>query len=425
MKSIFAALVLATPLALASCEGALDDVLGEWSRPTPGNNNNNTTTSTTIEHVEYTVSGTTASSSTKSLAEGEYTAVTSSLSSLSADKPYVVNDDITLDGNVNLTGDAKIILCDGKTLTINGYLGDSTFPQTYSLSIYGQSGQTGKLIVKTTDGSYPIMVYDLKIHGGNISSKDVGTGYDTQGIFTEHNFDIYNGKIEAFGTMEGVMVNGGGTLTTYGGSLEATTSASIFASGAGSEAIAGSVIMNGGTITATGGDATASSMPGGDAIYGTLTVNGGTLTATGGAGVGTIGGCGIVAYDLEINGGTVTAIGNVAEGILVDNITLNGGNVSVTGGTNANAIVVGYTTSGSMTITSDITSVELTISSATTNKINQWILENSGAASFKLGTTNTYIGTTWSTLSIADGDSGDYDSSGISISRSGLVLTLQ
>ena len=36
MKSILAVLVLATPLALTSCEGALDDILGEWSRPTPG-----------------------------------------------------------------------------------------------------------------------------------------------------------------------------------------------------------------------------------------------------------------------------------------------------------------------------------------------------------------------------------------------------
>ena len=273
-------------MCLTSCEGALDDVLGEWSRPTPGNNTNtNTTPSTTIEYVEYTVSGTTASPSTKSLAEGEYTAIASGLTSLSADKPYVVNDDITLDGNVTLTGDAKIILCDGKTLTINGYLGESTFPQTYSLSIYGQSGQTGKLIVKTTDGSYPIMVYDLKVHGGDISSKDVGTGNDTQGIYTEHDFDIYNGKIEAFGTMEGVMVNVGGTLTTYGGSLEATTSVSSWSAGQGSVAIMGTIIMNSGAITATGGDATATSTKaGGDAIDGTLTVNGGTLTATGGAG---------------------------------------------------------------------------------------------------------------------------------------------
>ena len=38
MKSILAALVLATPLALTSCDPYLDDVLGEWSRPTPGNN---------------------------------------------------------------------------------------------------------------------------------------------------------------------------------------------------------------------------------------------------------------------------------------------------------------------------------------------------------------------------------------------------
>lgn len=35
MKSLLAVLVLATPLTLTSCEGTLDDILGEWSRPVP------------------------------------------------------------------------------------------------------------------------------------------------------------------------------------------------------------------------------------------------------------------------------------------------------------------------------------------------------------------------------------------------------
>ncbi len=34
MKSLLAVLVLATPLALTSCEGMFDDIFGEWSRPT-------------------------------------------------------------------------------------------------------------------------------------------------------------------------------------------------------------------------------------------------------------------------------------------------------------------------------------------------------------------------------------------------------
>ena len=35
MKSFLAVLVLATPLALTSCEGMFDDIFGEWSRPVP------------------------------------------------------------------------------------------------------------------------------------------------------------------------------------------------------------------------------------------------------------------------------------------------------------------------------------------------------------------------------------------------------
>ena len=398
MKSILAALVLATPLALASCEGALDDVLGEWSRPIPGNNNNtNTTPSTTIEYVEYTVSGTTASPSTKSLAEGEYTAIASGLTSLSADKPYVVNDDITLDGNVTLTGDAKIILCDGKTLTINGYLGEAPAAPTHSLLIYGQTGQTGKLIVKTTDGNYPIRVYDLKIHGGDISSKDVGTGNDTQGIYTEHDFDIYNGKIEAFGTMEGVMVNVGGTLTTYGGSLEATTSVSSWSAGQGSVAIMGTIIMNGGAITATGGDATATSTKaGGDAIDGTLTVNGGTLTATGGAGDGTgYGGAGIAGI-ATFDGGTITAKG-------IENSAIN--------------------PSGAININNGITSVTLISTAATANPASStnWIALGSGSLSFG----GTDISGGWVSTSFADPEaSHQYSTTTIAVERDGTSLIL-
>ena len=40
-------LMLAMPLMLTSCEGTLDDVFGEWSRPTGNNNNDNTETSVT------------------------------------------------------------------------------------------------------------------------------------------------------------------------------------------------------------------------------------------------------------------------------------------------------------------------------------------------------------------------------------------
>jgi hypothetical protein len=34
-KYFAAALLLALPLAFTSCDGALDDIFGEWSRPVP------------------------------------------------------------------------------------------------------------------------------------------------------------------------------------------------------------------------------------------------------------------------------------------------------------------------------------------------------------------------------------------------------
>ena len=40
MKTILAALALATPLALTSCNGALDDIFGEWDKPSANTNTN-------------------------------------------------------------------------------------------------------------------------------------------------------------------------------------------------------------------------------------------------------------------------------------------------------------------------------------------------------------------------------------------------
>lgn len=302
------AFLLSLPMFLTSCE----DILGEWSKPTPSivTPSDGGGSTEGIAYVKYTVSGTTATPSDQQLAEGTYTVVTADLAELTADKPYVVNADVTIDHNVIISGNAEIILCDGKTLTINGYLGQGTTTPTNNLTIYGQTNQTGKLIVRTTDGFYPIPVYDLNIHGGDISAKDVGTGNDTEAIYTEHDFNIYNGKVEAFGTMEGVMINVGGELKIYGGSLEATTSVSSFAGGQGSVALEGTITVYGGTVTATGGDANVAGKDGGAGIDGTLTVNGGTVTATGGNGSGGgNGGIGIQAITIVTDCVKVTATG--------------------------------------------------------------------------------------------------------------------
>ena len=58
MKSILAVLVLATPLVLSSCEGALDDLLGEWSRPTPGSSTGGGSGSGTVTAATITTAPT-------------------------------------------------------------------------------------------------------------------------------------------------------------------------------------------------------------------------------------------------------------------------------------------------------------------------------------------------------------------------------
>lgn len=66
---------------------------------------------------------------------------------------YVVRGDVTIDGNVTVTGAMpSIILCDRASLTVNGGI---TLPEGSSdpLTIYGQTGGTGKMTVTNGSGA--------------------------------------------------------------------------------------------------------------------------------------------------------------------------------------------------------------------------------------------------------------------------------
>ena len=75
--------------------------------------------------------------STLSVAEsGTYTVVESSDVDVTwAAVTYVVKDDATIKGDITLTGDVKLILCDGKTLTVNGYITGDDGSSYHSLAI--------------------------------------------------------------------------------------------------------------------------------------------------------------------------------------------------------------------------------------------------------------------------------------------------
>lgn len=313
MKTILAALALATPLALTSCEGALDDIFGEWDKPTPTDNSGSgSTPAASNTYLKW--NGTDALVPTELPDAPKMTASTTSWSGT-----YIVDDDITIDASVTLGGDVDLIILDGKTLKITNdhqisYNGASNF----TLNIYSQSAGSGKLIVTTsaddTGGCiyYPISIIgNVNIHGGDITSTATGDG--TQGIFAK-NINIYGGKVSVNGQMEGIMTT---DLSVYGGEVVAETGLNS----SGAIYCEGNLKMSGATtkITATGadGDGTIAPSP---AIYAlNITIDRGELIATGGAGgAGQDGSYAIVCID-----NTNTTSGK---------LTLNGGSVKATGG---------------------------------------------------------------------------------------------
>lgn len=183
---------------------------------------------------------------------------------------YVAQGEVTIgtDDNpqrVTVTGDVHLILTDGCTLTVNGGI---QVAAGNSLTIYGQSD-----------------------------------GADTMGkltaSITSENTDLYNAAIG------GNAGETGGTLTVYGGAVEATVaitndfgSASETSQG---DSAYGAAIGGGGSETGNGGDG------------GTITIFGGTVRAESSCGAGIGGGSGDIGVggiggNITISGGTVTAI---------------------------------------------------------------------------------------------------------------------
>lgn len=181
---------------------------------------------------------------------------------------YVVKGDKTIDGNLNMTDKVHLILTDGCSLTVNGTLGAGT------LTVYGQSGGSGKLTVtsKTPNVEYDeqvvrgISASDLTINGGIVTASTVDADEITPATTN-------NASTTSFGIYAHNLTINGGNVTGKGGNGYAS-SCGIY--------LGFDLTINGGTVTATGGTGTSESY-GVHSQYGSLTLAGNArLTATGG-----------------------------------------------------------------------------------------------------------------------------------------------
>ena len=255
--------------------------------------------------------------------------------------------------------DAHLILVDEATFTapkISFSFGIEE-NSTSTLTVYGQTRGTGKIILTPRDG-YALNIpekahlilngggigataglYGAGIGGDNVSTKlgkltvnggvitakggerGAGIGGGSNKLEKHLDVTINDGDVTAIGGKyaPGIFTGSGAKVTINGGIVAATggekgagigSRSTTQQSGNGEDA--GDVIINGGQVTATGGTYAAGIGSGGyGGNNGNTTINGGLISATGGSDGAGIGG----GYDgkggvITINGGTVSARGN-------------------------------------------------------------------------------------------------------------------
>lgn len=286
----------------------------------------------------------------------------------------------------------KLILCNESELKIRGILLNGPFVE---LSIFGQQGETGKLLVnQTQDGETGICAngegdVTIRIHSGRVEAYGAPgrSGIGTQSKYpTSDKVYIYGGTVYAEGGgtatgdlwvwLTGYGIGGGGMTTTiYDGYVEAhgvdrgsgigygttiyggTVKAYGGDNGAG---IGGTmhydglgVYIHGGTVIAEGGYRGAGIGGGYEKGSGNVTITGGTVQAKGGEYAAGIGGGAnqdptFLFRDITISGGTVYAYGGIdgagiggGEDGECEQITISGGYVYAEGKGNAVGIGAG------------------------------------------------------------------------------------
>jgi hypothetical protein len=392
------AILFALPLFLTSCEGTLDDIFGEWSRPSGNTNTNSGSDSTPAASSNYMAwNGTALAAEAIPSDAKEVTAATEKLEG----GTYIVKSDVTCN-SINVTADSKLILCDGAKLTINGYLEDQTATPAFNLYIYGQENQTGKLIVSANDAN-AIWAKNIEIHGGDIDAKAVTGGFVPNGVKTYNDLAIYGGTVKTTGgdadaTYPGAAgIDCGGNLTIKG---EAIVKAY---GGAKSGSLSGGIGINvGGTIDITGnadvyckGRDNHSLYAEGNIVLSATKVEAESPVADGyGSGIFSNTG------DITISGGTVIAASGVSGyGIIAsNNLVINGGTVTAT--SNSLNAIRGAT---SINITTGVNKVEMINPSASSDPTvaQAFKFASTGDTTITLGGVDTNY-TTWNGYKVSD-----------------------
>ncbi len=269
---------------------------------------------------------------------------------------YTIDENVTISDTVVVEGDVRLILPDGKNLTVTKDKGQSTnsfydyfnalaigYRDSGSLTIYGQSGGTGELNVTTTGGNNNTAIEvcewssspsrpGLTINGGKVTAIAGDANRYSWGLEACTDVIINGGKLTATGSKStststagrsyGILIQGS-TMTVNGGTVEATSDTCANGHSYGINVYSNSkLIVNGGTVKATSGEATNGRSVG---IYVEsnlsrsasceMTVNGGEIEATGAQATSTSAGILVDSgCKLTVNAGKITANNTATSG---------------------------------------------------------------------------------------------------------------
>lgn len=109
-------------------------------------------------------------------------------------KWFVVKDDVTINGNINIKKNVALILCDGATMTVNGCMNVTKTSKWGNdrLDIYCQSAGTGTLkVVTPLEYSSSAIGGNVTIYGGNVDAIiGKGNGGSSSGTLKNGNGDV-------------------------------------------------------------------------------------------------------------------------------------------------------------------------------------------------------------------------------------------
>ncbi len=121
---------------------------------------------------------------------------------------YAVTEDVTFSGKLTFTDAASLILCDGKTLTLDSSDDEAFAVVTASLKIFGQENDTGTIEFAAEDADSQQVVYfeELELYGGTILSNSKNDLILAAGSITVNGGNITD---TALISLDSISINGG------------------------------------------------------------------------------------------------------------------------------------------------------------------------------------------------------------------------